>query len=748
MRVSRILPTLKLRILSHIKWFMLKPGMFSFVVWFCLPLMPALVNTGIVEAKARPTIHHDLEVTLKPDTHELIARDTLTIPSTLIQSQSLSFHLNAHLTLTNLAIDETPLPLSTLKIAPPDTSTSPNGTSVSTGQQVTVPLSPQASSANTLKMTIAYQGQINDPPQAAGGLRFVRPDETNGHIGVDGIYLSSETFWYSTVDSTLQTYHLSLTLPDGWEGVTQDKPLSHTQGDGTHTTTWHIQTPSEALTVSANRFKVERRQWQGIEVATYLFPEEAALAPQYLDATIAYLKVYTGLLGPYPFSTFAVVENFFPSGLGMPAFTLLGQGVMRRGYTQPYSLGHEIVHSWFGNSVFNDFAQGNWVEGLTTYLSNYYYDEATGNTEAAFNTRRRMLHEYNVYTSPGDDYPILAFHHKETRRDNAVGYQKTALVFHMLRQEIGDQAFFHGVRQIVREGTGRYIEWPDLKKIFSAVSGRDLDWFFTQWVDRAGAPDIDWEKIAVKHDPQQPGQYVISGTITQHDPLYRVTLPLQIELEDGARHSTNLHLSGTLAPLDLQVPARPTRLRIDPDHQILQRLGRKQLPPMLNLWETDTSRTVILPQAPTPAEEDSYASLMQRLKHQPQIAILSTNNPDYSHPGSYLTVGAIARQILEDPSRNPCKDLVKVSSQEVTILTRHYESPDMAFLLSCPHPIHPGHIMTFFFGFSPEAVMPVSRLLFFYGWDSYLVYQQGRVVARGLFDPVHSAQDVILPSPS
>ncbi|MGD9850474.1 MAG: M1 family metallopeptidase [Nitrospirales bacterium] len=705
------------------------------------------MNTDPVQARGLPTIHHDLEVTLSPDTHEIIVRDVLTIPSTLIESKTVSFQINPHLTIRSLDIDGMPIPLSTMMIEPLATSTSPNETPVPTRQRITIPIAPQEPLFKFLKVTIAYQGHINDPPQASGDLRFVRPDETNGHIGPEGIYLSSETFWYPVWESVLHTYKLNLTLPEGWEAVTQGKPLARIQGSGTHTTTWYIQTPSQALTVSANRFKVEIRQWQDIQIATYLFHEEAALAPQYLDATIQYLKVYTGLLGRYPFSTFAVAENFFPSGLGMPAFTLLGQGVMRRGYTQPYSLGHEIVHSWFGNSVFNDFTQGNWVEGLTTYLSNYYYDEVTGKTHDAFNTRRRMHHEYNVYTSPQDDYPIHEFHHKETRRDNAVGYQKTALVFHMLRQEIGDQAFFNGVRQIIQEGTGRYIEWPDLEKIFSRVSAQDLGWFFKQWVNRAGAPDLDWKNVAVREDQQKPGQFSITGNITQHDPSYRVTLPLQVELEGGDTHFTNLPLSGNFSPLDLQVPARPTKLRIDPDHHILRRLGRDQLPPMLNLWETDSSRTVILPHAPTTAEEEAYASLMQRLKHQLHITIVSTNHPDYTQPGSYLTIGAIARQTLEDRSRNLCQDVVHVSSRKVTILNQPYESPDMAFLLSCPHPDHPGHTMTFFFGLSPEAMMPVSRLLFFYGWDSYLVFQQGHVVARGLLDPVHSAQEIMLPSP-
>ena len=135
-------------------------------------------------------------------------------------------------------------------------------------------------------------------------------------------------------------------------------------------------------------------------MATYLFPEDSHLSEQYLDATAQYLDVYTELLGPYPFRKFAVVENFFPSGLGLPSFTLLGSRVIKRGYTQPYSLGHEIVHSWLGNSVLNDFSKGNWVEGLTTYLANYYYEELQGHTDAPLKNRRRMLYEYNLYAPP------------------------------------------------------------------------------------------------------------------------------------------------------------------------------------------------------------------------------------------------------------------------------------------------------------------------------------------------------------
>ncbi len=74
--------------------------------------------------------------------------------------------------------------------------------------------------------------------------------------------------------------------------------------------------------------------------------------------------------------------------------------MIKRGYTQPYSLGHEIVHSWYGNSVLNDFSTGNWVEGLTTYMANYYFEELHSPPEKALSLRKRMFYEYSLYATP------------------------------------------------------------------------------------------------------------------------------------------------------------------------------------------------------------------------------------------------------------------------------------------------------------------------------------------------------------
>ncbi len=708
-----------------------------FFIWV---IVGCLLTIQIAEASTPPSIHHTLAAELDPGNHLLTATDTLHLPKELLNQIPLSFALNPHLTVDRVEVNGRTVSFSKL---PED----PSGQKGFTPWMIEHPSMNLEQSKPSPILTIVYHGLINDPPTTSGGLRFVRPDKTNGHIGPQGIYLTSETFWYPTWERHLVTFDLVLTLPADWQAITQGQETKQSVTGEQRTTQWGIHSPTEALTVAANRFVVQTKPWRGIQLATYLFPGEAPLAQQYLDATATYLDLYTNLLGPYPFTQFAVVENFFPSGLGMPSFTLLGQGIVRRGYTQPYSLGHEIVHSWLGNSVFNDFTEGNWVEGLTTYLSNYYYDEATGDHPAALKTRRRMMDEYNLYATPEKDYPIHQFHHKETRIDNAVGYQKTALVFHMLRQELGDEAFFKGIRQIIQEGTGQYFEWKDLKRVFSQVAKRDLTEFFKQWVEQRGAPSVTLHDLSVRPDPLRSDQSIVSGTISQKDGIYTLPLPIKVNLQDESTISTTLKLDQASQPITLNAPGIPTSITLDPEHHWLLRLQREQLPPMLNGWDTDSRRILVHAKTSSKKEEASLQALMRRIQGQPDIEVRQNDSPAITEAASYLIIGTPARQLLESKTLQACNKHVQMESGHITILDQVFEGRDMVFLITCPHPNFSNHTVSLFFGLSPEAVMPVARLLFFYGWDSYLVFKQGMVVARGMFQPVHSAREFTIPAP-
>ncbi|MCZ6800866.1 MAG: M1 family aminopeptidase, partial [Nitrospirae bacterium] len=610
---------------------------------------------------------------------------------------------------------------------------------------VRIPESLQTSSSGEL--TITYQGAINDPPQASKGLRFVRPDKTNGYIGNDGVYLTSETVYYPILDQRdqgLLTFQVRVIVPHGWEVVTQGQEISRSQGQNTVITEWNVPIPSEALTLAANQFVKHQREWNGHDLQTFLFPDDAALAPQYLDATHTYLEFYTALFGPYPFTKFAVVENFFPSGIGLPSFTLLGNRVIKRGYTQPYSLGHEIVHSWLGNSVYNDFSTGNWVEGLTTYLANYYFEEVHADPGKAEALRRKMIFEYSLYASPDVEYPLTQFHHKETRIDNAIGYQKAAMVFHMLRREIGDQAFFSGIRQVVKEGTGRYMNWPELEQVFGGEAGRDLKWFFQQWVTQTGAPTLNILSAKVLSDSKGLKPFTVEATMSQSGVVYRQTLQVMIEFEDGSVETIPFLLKNETQIFRAQVSNRPITLSLDPTFDSFRRLPREQMPPLLNGWTTAKSRKVLLPQHLSDTGKAAFHPIVNRLRAQGTVEIQEYGN----HP----TMASESILLLASPQDHPlvarmvkgCGDSIVFGDGNVTIDGKRFSGENMAFLFSCPNPQAPGQVVSVLSGFSYEAIQRMSRLLFFYGWDSYLVFEDGVVVDRGMFRAPRNSLKVLL----
>jgi hypothetical protein len=612
-------------------------------------------------------LHHTLEIKLIPDRHELLAVDQMTVRALADDVREAAFTLHGNLHVTLVAEQKPagvqPVPVRASQAAGPS----------GTGQTVTVRFNRPLNVDETVHLMWQYRGAINEPPREPRHLRFVTPSETAGHIGAEGVYLSGETLWYPDLPGSLPTFAVRAKTPGDWTAVTHGKQLARAVQDAVAVADWEVTDKTEALTLVANRFVTRQRDWpdpsgRPIEIATYLFPDEAGLADEYLDASIRYLDAYVRILGPYPFPKFAVVENFFASGLGMPSFTLLGSGVVKRRYVQPYALGHEIVHSWIGNSVFNAVEQGNWVEGLTTYLANYYYEELTGTPEQAREQRRMMLLGYAVYVRPEEDYPVAQFKQKTGQKDNAIGYQKAAMIFHMLRREIGEEPFWRGLRTLVTRYRSRHAVWKDVEQVFAETAGRELRWFFAQWVEQPGAPPA----------------------------------------------SKNL-----------------ASVRADPEYEIFRRIPREALPPMLNLFVTDPARAVIVPGGGSEPDRVPYIELLAQIVSKDPSGITQDDRHAEAAKGSLLVLGGPGVNRAAEWAVRGCGESVRIGKDSVTIEGRTYNGPGMAALLSCRHPDRPGHVVTLFYGATPAAAAKVARLLFFYGWQSYLVFQDGVVVARG-----------------
>ena len=189
--------------------------------------------------------------------------------------------------------------------------------------------------------------------------------------------------------------------------------------------------------------------------------------------------MYNNLLGPYPFAKFAVVENFFPTGYGFPSYTLLGKTVIRLPFIVETSLGHEVAHGWWGNGVLIDYDRGNWAEGLTSYVVDYLYKEKSSPEEAR-NYRLKILRDYATLVSPEEDFPLQAFVGRVSPSTRVVGYGKAAMVFHMARRLVGDDAFWNGLRRDFREKLFQKASWEDFSVALSRAGNQDLGPFFRQ----------------------------------------------------------------------------------------------------------------------------------------------------------------------------------------------------------------------------------------------------------------------------
>jgi aminopeptidase N len=721
-------------------------------------LLASLLLSGLfVHAHAQPSVSglgaepipldhqaevlsHDMRIELDPDVHRLYVSDRVTIKALAPPLSSFSFILNQALQISKISVAGGDGKRLAFTAVSNGSENHESGT-----QRVTVHLDTPSVAGQLLILEWQYDGIINDPPREPRHLRFVTPSETTGHIGPEGVYLSGETHWYPDLPGALPTFRVRVVTPKTWQAVTHGRQQSQIIQEDKMVAQWEIGSRTEALTVVANRFVKTQQDWQGIEIATYLFPEDTQLAQEYLDASVRYLKLYTTLLGPYPFPKFAVVENFFPSGLGMPSFTLLGSGVIKRHYIQPYALGHEIVHSWIGNWVFNRTDHGNWVEGLTTYLANYYYEELMGTAEQAREQRRLMTFGYAIYVRPEEDYPISRFTHKTDQKDNAIGYQKTAMVFHMLRREIGDELFWKGLRHLMSEHGSSYADWHDVEQVFSTVSHADLRWFFAQWIERAGAPLLRIPDARIQEESGTEAQgYVVRLHLAQMGTPYRVTLPVKIELAHGQSFFAWVRLDSADQMVSLPVPTKPVSLEIDPNFEAFRRLEQQEMSPMLNRFVTDTQRFVLLPTHGTEVERQPYQELAKRLVAQDQPNPVSVKVDSDTRPaGSTLVLGGPGVNEAADWAVSGCGDQVTLEKDRVTIEGHTYQGANMTLLISCSHPGQPDRVVTLFYGVSLSAAAQVSRLLFFYGWHSYLVFQNSTVIARGNFSPAKHHLQVI-----
>lgn len=489
--------------------------------------------------------HLDLDLRLDP------AQGTLAAEATLrLQADSLDFRLLPSLRMVGLSIDGRNQPV------PPQ------------GEPVHLAL--RGNRVHTL--VLAYRGSLGpllDLDQN-GVLARLPP-----MVDPRGSFLPGGSGWYPDPGMSF-SYRVRLHLPPGQKGLVAGTLVQESDRNG-YQAEYVFDHPAEGIDLMAGPYEVRERllprPGRGpLRLRTWFYPDMADLAPGYLDDAARYIDRYSRLIGPYPFDAFSVVASPLPTGFGMPSLTYLGRDVLRLPFIRATSLGHEILHNWWGNGVIPDWTTGNWSEGLTTFMADYAYKEERSE-DAAREARLDWLRNLAAVPETADT-PLTAFTARHHGISSIVGYDKAAMVFFMLRDEIGAEAFARGLRLFWQRYRFQHAGWSDLEKTFAEVAGRDLGSFFSQWVKRAGAPRLELSDARWARGN-------LDLRVTQEGPAYRLRVPLRLLVHPDQAETRRVEIRDPVTHLTLKAPSLVQAVELDPDYRLWRRVDRVNFPPIL-----------------------------------------------------------------------------------------------------------------------------------------------------------------------
>lgn len=542
-----------------------------------------LLSLSACSLSAAPLIHHELSVRLDPDKGRLSVVDRLRFEP----AERLVFSLHRGM---SPQLKEGRARLASL------------GRRGGIERFVLIPQPGETS------VTLSYGGEIRHGLSRVEESLGRSHQRTPGTIDEDGVFLSGSTAWYPWVADTLQSFDMRVDLPRGWLAVSQGAGPEHSEADGRVQVRWRESHPQDDIYLIAAPFQFYRQPAGEAEAQVFLRKPDQALAEKYLAITRDYLALYEELIGAYPYAKFALVENFWETGYGMPSFTLLGPRVIRLPFIPYTSYPHEVLHNWWGNGVYVDYESGNWSEGLTTYLADHLLKEKRGQ---AAGYRRDALQRFADFVHEGKDFPLREFRSRHSSASQSVGYGKGFMFFHMLRRELGDAAFIEGLRRFYRDNRFRVAGYGELRQAFEQVSGRDLSGFFEQWLERLGAPRLALDQAEAVRDEDG---YRLKARVrqTQAGQPFRLRLPFIIHLADGRLVEHALSMTDTRAELDLALPGRPLRLDLDPRFDLFRGLYPEESPPTLGALFGADRGLILLPAAAAKNMREAYRRLAEQ----------------------------------------------------------------------------------------------------------------------------------------
>ncbi|HLF72132.1 MAG TPA: M1 family aminopeptidase [Dehalococcoidia bacterium] len=342
---------------------------------------------------------------------------------------------------------------------------------------------------------------------------------------------------------------------------------------GTRTFHWSQETPhvTYLTSVVAGEYVEIRDEWEGIPVLYYVPPGKEADGRELFKNTPAIMALFserTGVRYPYAKYSQVVVQDFIFGGMeNVSATTITDTALLdqraRLDNDVEYLVAHELAHQWFGDLLTcRDWSHGWLNEGFATFFELVWCEQSKGRDEFLLalqgeidnyigeSARYKRPIVTNVYNEPIDLF------------DRHL-YEKGGIVLNMLRAFLGDALYWKAIRNYVASRRGHNVVTGDLQRAIEEATGKNLDWFFDQWVFGAGHPELkgsyawdDETKLAKLSLTQtQKGERIAEA--------FRLPLRLDFRLENGETSSTKVEMTEREQAFYIPMPSKPRFVSLD-----------------------------------------------------------------------------------------------------------------------------------------------------------------------------------------
>jgi aminopeptidase N len=328
-----------------------------------------------------------------------------------------------------------------------------------------------------------------------------------------------------------------------------------------------VDIPTKVMVIGVARFAIQQAGIvNNIPVESWVYPQNKEAGFSDYQPAVTILDFFNRLIGPYPYEKLANVQSTTIYGGMENASNIFyyENSVTGNGGIENL-IAHEIAHQWFGNSASENDWHHVWLsEGFATYFTHVYNEFTYGPDklkEGLLTDRLTVIRHCTQSPAPVintriTDYPQLLSPHV---------YQRGSWVLHMLRQEVGDSAFWSGIRTYYHRYHNANAWTSNFRQVIEEVSGKSLGTFFSQWLEEESLPELtgQWS--------YNPPQKTVTLTLEQVQPgrIFDFTLEIALYAAAEQRLIQRVRLNQKSTKISFPVSSRPVKLELDPQVKLL-----------------------------------------------------------------------------------------------------------------------------------------------------------------------------------